>query len=53
MNKFLNMNFSGNEWLEGILPPILISLVDDEKVNNDDLDLLVVPQYGRKPDYTG
>ena len=53
MNKFLNMNFSGNEWLEGILPPILISLVDDEKVNNDNLDLLVVPQYGRNLDYSG
>lgn len=38
-----------NEWSEGFLA-IYISMVDDE-IENDNLDLLVVPQYGRNPDH--
>ena len=47
------MNFSGkDEWLEGH-PRKISSMLDDEKANKDNLDLLIVLQYGRNPDYTG
>lgn len=46
------MNFSGmNEWSEGFFF-IYMNMVNDE-IENDNLDLLAVPQYGRNPDYTG
>lgn len=35
MNKFSNKKFSGNEWLEGIILPPILCLVDDEKVDGD------------------
>ena len=49
-----NMNFSvNNNWSEGlVLLILLLSVADDDNVN-DNLDLLVVPQYGRNPNYTG
>ncbi|GAY68950.1 hypothetical protein CUMW_268170 [Citrus unshiu] len=43
---------AGNAWLEGFIVSF-ISLNDDEKVNDSNLDLIVVPQYGRNLDYTG
>lgn len=46
------MKFSGmNEWSEGFFF-IYISMVDDE-IGNDNLDLLVLPQYRRNPDHIG
>lgn len=46
------MEFSGmKKWSEGFFF-IYISMVDD-KIENDNLDFLVVPQYGRNPDYIG
>ncbi|GAY31850.1 hypothetical protein CUMW_272480 [Citrus unshiu] len=41
------------EWSEGALIILIVSMFDDEKINDNDLDLLAVPQYGRYPDYTG
>ncbi|GAY35787.1 hypothetical protein CUMW_018530 [Citrus unshiu] len=41
------------EWSEGQQVNIGVSMFDDEKINNNDPDLLTVPQYGRYPDYTG
>lgn len=54
-NKFSNINFSGkDEWLEGRPRKRKISsMLDDEKANKDNLDLLIVPQYERNLDYTG
>lgn len=46
------MEFSGmNEWSDGFFF-IYISMVVDE-IENDNLNLLVVPQYGRSPDHIG
>lgn len=54
VNKVFIIKFSGNkEWSEGTHVNIGVSMFDDEKINNDDLDLFTVPQYGRYPDYTG
>ncbi|KAH9752070.1 subtilisin-like protease SBT4.10 [Citrus sinensis] len=39
-----------NEWSEGN-PITMYSIIDDESVN-DNLDLIVVPQYGRNLDHT-
>lgn len=36
------MNFS-NKWFERIPLVLILCLVDDEKVNDDKLDLLMVP----------
>lgn len=48
------MKISGkNEWTEGFVPVIILSIVDDEKINDKDLDLLIVSQYGRNHDYAG
>lgn len=45
------MNFIGyNDWSESNWT-IHTSMTDD--ITNDNLDLLVVPQHGRNPDYTG
>ncbi|PAL78936.1 hypothetical protein CEJ83_19945 [Acinetobacter baumannii] len=33
-----------------LLPP---SSIADDDVGNDNLDLIVIPQYGRNPDYYG
>ncbi|KAK9218006.1 hypothetical protein WN943_006640 [Citrus x changshan-huyou] len=40
-----------NEWSEGN-PITMYSIINDESVN-DNLDLIVVPQYGRNLDHTG
>lgn len=54
VNKFFIIKFSGKkEWLEGALIILVVSMFDDEKINDNDLNLLTVPQYGRYPDYTG
>ena len=58
MIKFYTMNFSGhNDW-SGCFPiyqmgnlVTYFSIANGE--TNDNLDLFVVPQYGRNPDYTG
>ena len=51
--KFYNMNFSGyNDWSEGIPTIIFASLIADDEINGN-IDLLVVPQYGRNLDHTG
>ncbi|GAY31852.1 hypothetical protein CUMW_272500, partial [Citrus unshiu] len=42
-----------NEWSECLVLFIIFSIADDEKMNDNNLDLLVVPQYGRYPDYAG
>lgn len=53
INIFFNNKFSGkNEWSESAIYPFN-SIADDEDVKNDNLDLLLVPQYGRNPDCTG
>ncbi|GAY65303.1 hypothetical protein CUMW_240050, partial [Citrus unshiu] len=41
-----------NEWLEGTLVPVY-GIADDKDGTIDNLDLIVVPQYGRNPDHTG
>ena len=46
------MNFSGNKWSETVNVQPWHSIADDDMVN-DNLDLLVVPQYGRNPDRMG
>ena len=46
------MNFSGNKLLEGVNIPSWHSIADDDMVN-DNLDFLVVAQYGRNPDRMG
>ena len=52
MNTIVVMIFSGkNEWSEGN-PITMYSIINDESVN-DNLDLIVVPQYGRNLDHTG
>lgn len=54
MNKFSIMKFSGkNERTECLILFVIFSIVDDEKINDKDLDLLVVSQYGRNLDYAG
>lgn len=54
VNKVFIIKFSGKkEWSEGQQVNIGVSMFDDEKINNNDPDLLTVPQYGRYPDYTG
>lgn len=54
VNNFSVMKFSGkNEWSECLVLFIIFSIADDEKMNDNNLDLLVVPQYGRYPDYAG
>ena len=49
INIFFNIKFSGkNEWSEsGYFR--FSSIADDEDVKNNNLDLLIVPQYGRNP----
>lgn len=50
--KFYNMNFSGyTDWSEGLIATTF-SLIADDEINGN-IDLLVVPQYGRNPDHTG
>ena len=54
INTFFNINFLGkNEWSEHGLPFPFGSVADIEDVKNENLDLLVVPQYGRNPDHIG
>ena len=51
MSNFFNMNFSGgNKWSEGHW--CWLTTINDE-ILYDNLDLLIVPQYGRNPDYSG
>lgn len=53
INIFFNIKFSGkNEWSESEYSHFS-SIADDEDVKNDNLNLLIVPQYGRNPDSTG
>ena len=54
MINFSAMKFSdNNNWSEGIILLFpLVSITNDDNVN-DNLDLLVVPQYGRNPNHTG
>ena len=53
MNPFSNVKLSGkNEWLEGTPVPVY-GIADDKDGTIDNLDLIVVPQYGRNPDHTG
>ncbi|GAY67417.1 hypothetical protein CUMW_256310 [Citrus unshiu] len=39
------------DWSEGVGPPFF-SLIADDEINGN-IDLLVVPQYGRNLDHTG
>lgn len=51
---FFNINFEGkNEWSEGHIIMIIDSIADVENVKNDNLNLLIVPQYGRNLNHTG
>ena len=51
-NQKKKMNFSGyTDWSEGVGPPFF-SLIADDEINGN-IDLLVVPQYGRNLDHTG
>lgn len=45
------MIFSGNKWSEGDLS-VWLSIANED-IMNDDLDLLVIPQYGRNPNLIG
>lgn len=52
MNTIIVMNFSGkSEWFEGN-PITMYNIIDDESVD-DNLNLLVVLQYGKNPDHIG
>ncbi|KAL9448614.1 hypothetical protein AB3S75_013375 [Citrus x aurantiifolia] len=48
----MESTYPGNEWSEGWTIPHWHSIVEDDTAN-DNLDLLVVPQYGRNLDHTG
>jgi len=51
MNIFFNIKFLGmSDPSEGLVLP---SSIADDDVGNDNLDLIVIPQYGRNPDYYG
>lgn len=51
MNIFFNIKFLGmSDPSEGF--GLSFSIADDD-VGNDNLDLIVIPQYGRNPDYSG
>ncbi|GAY34088.1 hypothetical protein CUMW_282390 [Citrus unshiu] len=39
------------DWSEGLIATTF-SLIADDEINGN-IDLLVVPQYGRNPDHTG
>ena len=53
MIKFYNMNFLGyNDRSEGSREMPLWSLIADDEINGN-IDLLVVPQYGRNLYHTG
>ena len=45
------MNFSGKKWSEGF--NFRYEGIANDDIMNDNLDLLIVPQYGRNPDHMG
>lgn len=54
MINFSNMIFSGNNnWSEGVVVLWPLLNVADDDNTNDNLDLVVVPQYGRNANHTG
>lgn len=53
MDKFSNLKISGNkEWLEAGIAPCYGCIIDDG-MPNDNLDLIVVPKYGRNSNESG
>ena len=52
-NRFSDLKFSGNkEWLDASIAPFHGCMIDDG-IGNNNLNLLVAPQYGRNPDESG
>lgn len=53
MNKFSDLKFSGSkEWSEASITLFHGCIIDDG-MGNDNLNLLVIPQYERNPDESG
>lgn len=52
-NILISINFSGNAWLEVIVPYPPGSSIVDSEIATENLELIVVPQNGRNPNSTG
>ena len=53
-DKVFYYKFSGDKsWSEGVVALFPLLSISDDGIANEDLDFLVVPQYGRNADHTG